>query len=228
MSDIAQELELDLAREKEKLFLNKYKYHIIVIIVSILTWVVGQQLYQQYQHSQEKKAAANYYQFSQYYDDVETLIDEAIEEPKLSKETIEAVPVYFAMAQLSKYHNAQKHDADHNELFEITKEYIKSDLPKQQTIHDSLLRLYYLVLQIDNVTLSEIEPQFTHYLKHPFAFKAIVYEMLLLFAINENNASKARHYLEKLEQNTSPEKNQKIKLFHAHPLFAVKNKKETL
>jgi hypothetical protein len=218
-NDIIQELEMDLTREKEKLFLHKNRYNIIILIGIILLGVIGYQYYQVKQAETLQNAADDYYNFTQFYDTIEKTTDVATPPVKLLPKTITDVPSYFSMSELIKFNNAQKNNSSDAELLTITNDYLSNPQTKPLTIHDSILKLFNLSLKSDTVDFKVIEPEFIAYLKHPFAFKAVAYDMLFLLALDAKNAVQARHYLKELKKNSDIKMANKIKIYETHPLL---------
>ena len=225
-NEIIQELEMDLSREKEKIFFQKYKYIIIAITSTILLGVVGYQYFKFQEENKFQSAADDYYNFKQFYTNIEELTNINSKPPKLLPETVTDVSSYLAMSQLVRFNNARKHDASASELLKIINDYLKNPQPKPLTIHDSLLKLFNLSLLSDKIDFASIEPQFIDYLNHPFAFKSIAYEMLFLLSLDTQDAHKAKIYLKNLEETTSPQAINKIKIYQTHPL--VQNLKTSL
>ena len=225
-NDIIQELEADLSREKEKIFFKTYKYPIIAIIISILLGTCAYQYYRTTQESNFQKAAFDYYQFRQFYNNIDNLKDINSKEKTLLQDTIDNVPNYFAMSQLIKFNNAQKNDASEEILLQITDEYIKKSSSDFLSVHDSLLKLFNLSLKTSQTGFKKLEPQFINYLTHPFAFKAIAYEILFLLSLKTNDADKAFFYLQELQKNIDTQSINKIKIYQTHPLIQKKINQE--
>lgn len=223
-NDILQELEMDLAREKEKIFLQKYKYIILSAIAVILTGVLGYQYIQNQTQQKRQAAADDYYNFKNFYNNIEQVTDVNLQAPTLKPETLQNVPDYLAMSELIRFNNAQKNDAPKKELLKITTDYIKNPYAKKQTIHDSMLRLFNVSLQIDTVDFKTLEPQILDYLKHPFAFKSLGYEMLFLTAIDAKNSDKANHYFKSLSEVAPPDAINKLRVYETHPFISEAKK----
>jgi hypothetical protein len=217
--DIIQELEMDLAREKEKIFLQKNKYNIIILVGLILLIIAGYQYYQAKETAKLKNAADDYYNFTQFYDNIEKLTDATSKPPQILPKTITDVPSYFSMSELVKFGNAQKNNASDAELLKITDNYLKNPQEKPLTIHDSILKLFHLSLKANNLDFKTIEPEFIDYLKHPFAFKSVAYDMLLLLALDAGDGEKAKYYLKQLKENSDATIANKIKIYQTHPLL---------
>lgn len=217
--DIIQELKMDLSREKEKIFLQKHLYNIIILIGVILLAIAGYQYYQAKQTNALDSAATDYYNFTQFYNNIENLTDLTTKSPKLLPETIDSVPSYFAMSTLIKFNTAQKKDASNKELLKITTDYLKNPQQKPLSVHDSLLKLFNLSLKSDKIDFKRLESEFNDYLKHPFAFKTIAYETLFFNALDAKNATQAQHYLTQLQANATPQEKGKIKIYQTHPLL---------
>ncbi len=218
-NDIIQELEMDLTREKERLFLHKNRYNIIILIGIILLGIIGYQYYQAKQTETLQNAADDYYNFTQFYDTIEKTTDTALKPAKLFPKTITDVPSYFSMGELIKFNNAQKNNSSDVALLSITEDYLSNPQTKPLTIHDSILKLFNLSLKSDTVDFKVIEPEFIAYLKHPFAFKSVAYDMLFLLALDSENAVQAGNYLKELKKNSDIKMANKIKIYETHPLL---------
>jgi hypothetical protein len=218
-NDIIQQLEVDLAREKEKIFFQKHKYIIISAVAVVLLSLMGYQYSQKQKIQKHQDAAIDYYNFKSFYSNIEELTDINSKPPKLLDDTINNVPDYYPMSELVRFNNARKHDVSDKELLKITNSYLKSPYKKPLTIHDSLLKLFNLSLRVDKTDFKTLESELIEYIQHPFAFKYLAYDMLFLLAIHDKNASKANHYLKILGDNIPPEAVNKLKIYQTHPLI---------
>lgn len=230
MSDeLIHEITMDIEREKERLFLLKYKYPIIGLIIIFLSGALGYQYYTYHQNSILKESAADYSQLVKSYNLAVDTSNKANNAPpdasilnELSSQTLKNTPAYLAMGTLMAFNNAQKNDATIEELQKILDTYLDSNTTKPLTMHDSLLKLYALSLKTETKDFDTLQNEFVTYLNHPFSFDVVAYEMLFLLAIKAENVKQARHYLQNLQANADNNLMNKIKIYSAHPLLQQK------
>lgn len=227
MSDeLFRELEQDLQREKQKVFFQKYKFHILSAISAALVCVGG---YQLVTHHQEKKiieAANNYKIITQNYTDIEKLTDNKKPHMTLSKETRDNVPEYTSMVRLTEFNALNLSEAPDKKKYSVLKQYINNKDNKNQSINDSIVWTHYLTLSSDIDTIPEFEKKLDTYLKHPFAFKMIGYELAFLNALKHNNPAKSLDYLRLLEQFSDERTKNKVLLYKTHPLIVKQQTKD--